>query len=245
MVSIRKLLCYVQPVDISVEQAAAELGLSRQRVRELARSGALVSRRVGPKLILIDHDSVVIRKRSMRGPGRRLSERSCWAVLCAAADNHIEDLSRSERIRAAQRLERLDRYAPGEMSARADVVRLRCHPGLLDAIRSDSRLSLGGREAAASHHADIVLGDSVDAYVRASALEDLREEFALSPAEGRGANVILRVVSYEPAYPLLNEAVIPPLLLAVDLIDEGDERSMRAGHALIETHRPDRGSPIT
>jgi len=230
-------LWYVHPVDLSVSEAASALGVSRQRIRELALSGTLPSRRVGGKAILIDRDSVERRKADVARPGRRLSERSCWAVLRSMAGDSMPELSRSERARAASRALHLSDYQPGQMRHRASEIFMRCHPGALDRLRADPRLSLSGRDAAAVHHADIVLGDNVDAYVHAALVDDVQEDFGLISARRQDANVVLRAIAYEPAQQLVSEPIVPALLLALDLIDAGDERGVRAGRALIAEAR--------
>lgn len=230
-------------MDISVSEAASELGVSRQRIRDLVLSGELPSRRVGAKAILIDRDSVERRKAHVARPGRRLSERSCWAVLRSLAGDSMPDLSRAERARAASRAHHLSEYEPGQMRHRASEIFMRCHPGALDRLRADPRLSLSGRDAAVVHHADIVLGDNVDAYVHAAIVGDVYEDFGLISARRQDANVVLRAITYEPAQQLVSEPIVPALLLALDLIDAGDERSVRAGRALIADARDLAGHP--
>lgn len=224
-------------MDMSVSEAASELGVSRQRIRDLVLSGELPSRRVGAKAILIDRDSVERRKAHVARPGRRLSERSCWAVLRSLAGDSMPDLSRAERARAASRAHHLSEYQPGQMRYRASEIFMRCHAGVLDRLRADPRLSLSGRDAAAVHRADIVLGDNVDAYVHAAIVDVVHEDFGLISARRQDANVVLRAVAYEPAQQLVSEPIVPVLLLALDLIDAGDERSVRAGRALIADAR--------
>jgi excisionase family DNA binding protein len=220
-------------MDLSVSEAAEALGISRQRVNALVRGGALASRRAGDRVVLIDRESVERRRSEHHVAGRALSERSCWSVLLLAAGRPLPDLSRAERARAAQRLRDLDRARPQSMRNRARVAFYRAHPAVLARLREDSRLSLGGRDAASAHQADIVLDDSVDAYVAEHDLDGVVDTQLLREVRRADANVILRVVGYDPARALLSGEVVPALLLGLDLVDAGDARSVRAGHQLI------------
>jgi hypothetical protein len=81
---------------------------------------------------------------------------------------------------------------------------------------------------------DLIALDQVEAYVRREHLDAVRREYALRPpASDAPANVILRVP--RPAWPFSDdERVAPALVVAADLMDARDERSVRAARALIE-----------
>lgn len=119
------------------------------------------------------------------------------------------------------------------MSARAEVHPFVVHRGMQDRLSSDPRLVLGGVSAASHHRADLVALGAVEGYVRVGDLKGLVREFALaSPSSDVPANVVLRVpVSgwpFDEGQRIASRAVV-----AMDLIDAGDERSIKAGRRLL------------
>ena len=219
-------------MEVSVQEAAQRLSVSRERVRALAASGRIPARKLGRDWA-IDIDRVGPRDFGERGRGRPLSARSSWAILEMLAGKQPEGLSRSERIRARARLVAIADSAPGDLSARAKVGRYVVHRGLNGRLANDSRLVLGGASAASHYRADLVALEEVEGYVRAEDLEQLISEYALMPpSAGARANVLLRVSVpgwlFEEGERIASRAVV-----AVDLIDAGDERSVRAGRKLL------------
>lgn len=211
-------------MDVSVAEAAKALGLSPRRVRALAEAGQVPARRVG-RAWVIDLDS----RLPPRPPGRRLSARSAWAVLGLGHDG----LSRSERQRARERQGRLRDLPASALVRRAEVHRLVAHPAALRRLHDDHRIVLGGVSAAAHHGAEVIAVDRLEGYVRADDLDPVRQTYALRPpGEGDGANVVLRVPA--PAWPFpQGERYAPRLVVAADLRDAGDERSVRAARGLL------------
>jgi excisionase family DNA binding protein len=211
-------------MDVSVEEAAKVLGVSPRRVRALAASGEIPARRLG-RAWAIDLDARI----PARPPGRRLSARSAWGVLGLCE----EDLSRSERQRALERRRGFGELPPEALVRRADVHRLIAHPAALRRVADDPRLVLSGVSAAAHHGADIIALDDVEAYVREGDLGKVRRGQGLRPpAQGDVANVLLRVP--RPEWPFApGDRYAPRLVVAADLLDAGDERSVRAARALI------------
>jgi hypothetical protein len=148
--------------------------------------------------------------------------------------------SRAERIRARQRLQAVGELTPGQLSSRAEVYRLAAHRGLLGRIASDSRLVLGGASAASHHGADLVALGQVEGYVRADDLDHIVRDYALRPASFGDTNVILRVPA--PDWPFAaGTRVADAAVVGADLVDHGDERSVRAGRGLLETARAAHG----
>jgi excisionase family DNA binding protein len=212
-------------MEASVEEAARTLGISPRRVRALAAAGQLHSRRVG-RAWVIDLDG----SNPARTPGRRLSARSAWGALGLLEDR----LSRSERQRARQRRRQLAELPPGALLRRADVHRFLAHRAAVPRLGRDPRLVLSGVSAAGQHGVDLIALDQVEAYLRPEHLDSVRREYALRPpASDAPANVILRVP--RPTWPFSDdERVAPALVVAADLLDARDERSVRAARALIE-----------
>jgi hypothetical protein len=211
-------------VDVGVVEAAHALGISPRRVRALAAAGQIPARRVGRTWIIGLDESV-----PPRPPGRRLSARSAWAVLGLGE----EGLSRSERQRARERRGRLADLPPEALVRRAEVRRLLAHPAALRRLEGDERIVLGGISAAAHHGADVLAVDRLEGYVRADDLADIERSYALRlPGQGEGANVVLRVPA--PAWPFAEgERCAPRVVVAADLREAGDERSVRAARGLL------------
>ena len=122
---------------------------------------------------------------------------------------------------------------PGELSGRANVRRFVVHRGLRDRLANDPRLVLGGVSAASHYRAELVALDEVEGYVQSEDLDRLISDYALlPPAAGARANVLLRVPV--PRWPFEEgERIASRPVVAMDLIDAGDERSVRAGRKLL------------
>ena len=71
-------------------------------------------------------------------------------------------------------------------------------------------------------------------YVRGSDVRDLQREFGLREVDGADANLVMRVPNdIWPFRP--GDRIVPSVVLAVDLIDRRDGRSVRAGRALLRS----------
>lgn len=105
------------------------------------------------------------------------------------------------------------------------------HPSLLDGLSDDGRLCAGGAAAAMRYGADIIVLGHVDAYVRSGDLAAVVADHALVPAER--TNVVLRVPAGPSKWPLPDDRVAPPSVAAWDLLDTGDQRSVRAARGLL------------
>jgi hypothetical protein len=114
---------------------------------------------------------------------------------------------------------------------RAEPKRFLAHPGELKRLGSRPDLTKSGISAAAAHGLDLVAGAEVDGYVRADDLAAVEREHALEPAEGMEGNVLLRVVP-DPAWHL--SGLAPLAAVAIDLSEEADARSNRAGKKAID-----------
>lgn len=224
-------------VELSVREVAQRLAVSPQRVRALAASGRIPARKLGRDWA-IDLDSIGRREFVQRGRGRPLSARSSWAILEMLSGKQPVGLSRSERLRARARLEGAAALAPGDLSTRAEVGRHVVHRGLLKSLAEDPRVVPGGVSAASHYRADLVALEEVEGYVRAEDLDQLVSDYALMPpSAGARANVLLRVPV--PGWPFDDgERIASRAVIGVDLIDAGDERSVRAGRKLLADLTP-------
>ncbi|MGD9572311.1 MAG: helix-turn-helix domain-containing protein [Thermoleophilia bacterium] len=211
-------------MELSVDQAADVLGVSPRRVRALAAAGEISARKLGRIWIIEVQDGS-----PARVPGRRLSARSAWGVLGLG----LENLSRSERRRAEERRARIAALPPQALQRRAEVVVLHAHDAAIDRLARDGRLVLGGSSAAGAVGADLVALGRVEAYVRGSDLAPVRRDHGLrDAAPGDAVNVLLRVP--RPSWPFApGERHAPRLVVAADLLEAGDERSVRAARDLL------------
>ena len=210
----------------SAEWAKAH-GVSERRARQLASAGQINARKLGGRWLIDD----ARRGGPLRGQrGRPLSERSAWAILDVLDGAPPQGISRSEIARARRRAAGAAGLSPDELARRADVLPLRAHPGVLDAILSDTRVVVGGVQAASAHGADLIGLAGVELYALREDAAGLIGEYALRPARD-DANVVLRVASRLPAS---LSRMASPAVAALDLLDAGDERSMRAARLLLQ-----------
>jgi hypothetical protein len=105
------------------------------------------------------------------------------------------------------------------------------HPSVLEPLAAEPEVVRSGVSAAASHGADIVTSDFLEAYVPEARIAVLVSRYGLDPDAER-PNVVLRVVG-EGVWPFAPEMdVAPRSVVAVDLLEADDERSRRAGAEL-------------
>jgi hypothetical protein len=110
-------------------------------------------------------------------------------------------------------------------------MRFIAHPGELGRLGSHPGLAKSGISAAAAHGLDLVAGAEIDGYVRAGDLAAIERKHALEPASGMDGNVLLRVVP-DHAWQLSGR-LAPLAAVAIDLSEEADSRSSRAGKKAI------------
>ena len=215
---------------LSVARAADVLDVSPRRVRQLLQSGQLAGQQLG-RSWAIDRDDVDRLRRN--AAGRPWSASSAWSVLELAAGRE-PDLSPVERSRARKRL--ADHGLAGlvvQLRARAERRDVYAHPSVLDPVAGDDRVVRAGVSAALDYRIDVIVRDAAEVYVRASDVVELLDSHALDENAER-PNVILHVVDDE-VWPFGNDVQVAPWpVVAVDLLDAGDERSRRAGLELIE-----------
>lgn len=219
---------------VSVAEAAEILHVHPQRVHQRIRAGSLAAEKVGNQWVIRKPD--VLRIGRPRA-GRPLSSKSAWDLLAVAmADGAAGDLSPSARSRARSRLQAL--LARVDSSDRADVAIHLAHAlgnraerALLFAsardlpdVRADSRIHEAG---ISDPRSNLSAASVAEGYVAAGDLDDLVDEYLLSPAHGDRANVILHVLPPgldHPALVDLGKACRSPLVLAADLAEHDGVR---------------------
>ena len=190
-------------------------------------------------MFLIEADAVY-RRRDLGVPsGRPISPRAAWAIIYLADGRRPAVQSPTDLRRARERLAALPTQPPDYLRTRADIRLMRAHPGVLERLRSDPRLVLSGADAARVHDADIHLEPTLDAYAQPGDVPALAHEFALSDARRPNANVVLRIPTIGIEIPADSSGhIVARALLALDLIDAGDERSIRAGRQFLASPSP-------
>lgn len=218
-----------RPPLLSVIQAAEALGLSEQRVRALAASGAIDATKIGGRW-LVNLDGVERLRSKPSEPGRPYSPDSAWGYLWLLSGKDPEWLSPWSRSRLLHRF-RSKHPSPSALRGRAKLHRLYVHPGVASGLASDPRLVLSGASAASARRIDVINRDEVEAYVPRSDLDDLVTEYKLSL--GPRHNVILRAV--DGRWPFVDgERIAPEAVIALDLLESDDDRSRRAGRRLLD-----------
>jgi len=218
---------------LTVDQAAARLGVSAQEVRRLVRTGTLPAERIGRTLVLPD-DAVDERARMPVAPGRVLSPPTAWATLWELSGEHAGWLDRSARSRLTARLRATDaEQLVAAVRDRADRQELRVLPAYRERVLAADGFVPSGLSTADGVGADIVAADApAEGYCSATTLEGLRREFGLS---GRGeVNLVVRVPRFGDL-PLDRRQHMPAAVVAVDLAESADVRTRRAGLDLLAT----------
>jgi excisionase family DNA binding protein len=144
---------------LSVAEAAQRLGISVQRVRQLLHAGELDGRK-GPGGWIVAENAVRTREQAPPAAGRPLSSHMAWLVVAQllAADSRPEsgvdlDPDRRDRYRLRNLLihRGLERDWAFWRTHRADVAQYWVHPGVIQSVLNDARISVSGAgvEAAA------------------------------------------------------------------------------------------------
>jgi excisionase family DNA binding protein len=218
---------------LSVAEAAERLGISVQRVRQLLHAGDLDGRK-GPGGWIVVENAVRAREQAPPPAGRPLSSHMAWLVVAQlrAADSRPEsgvDLEpdRRDRYRLRHLLihRGLERDWAFWLSRRAVMAHYWVHPGVIQSVLNDPRVSVSGADVAAAAGAEIAGGDVSDLYLSSEALPGVIDDYGLQsdPAgqlqihlwrPGSGAENVLR-----PGKP------VPVVLAALDLLSAPDSRA--------------------
>lgn len=217
--------------QISSNAAAAALGLSPIRVRELITAGELRATKVGGRWF-VDRDAIDALIRRPRPTGRPLDPETAWALLALAEGRPTPPLTPPQLSRLRRRLrERPDLDVVSAATRRRCRVELmRAHPGVIEDLRADARVVLTG---AAAPSQDLVELSAIELYVRAADAERLRAEFRMRSANSGDANVALFVPA-TPWWPFGADRVAWPAVVALDLFESWEPRSVRAARRLWE-----------
>jgi excisionase family DNA binding protein len=231
---------------ISVREAADALQVSPQRIRQMIKDGQLAARRTSAGW-LVPKRAVQSRARNVR-KGRPPAPQTVWAgiALLAAAAEQAGQAGRADgpaqvvadrrlRHRVAQMLDALP--DPVEdcfpwrrlLAARGHIRRLWVHPGVLDRVSSDRRVSRGGSAALLAAGEGLTGRTShVELYARATDADALVREYRMrDDPEGQVTLVVVPTEVPAELAPTQGRPVPGPAA-AADLLEEGDVRALHA-----------------
>lgn len=227
---------------ITTGEASRRLGVSAQRLRQLITSGDIHAEHHG-HVWAVDPRSVNDYDRRRRPTaGRSLSPTMAWAAMLSEFGTAIDDdlalafdLHGTERSRLAKLRER----QPGDWRwlahRRATTERFNTFDAFLNRIASRDDVVRTGVSALSDHDVDLIAHERhLDVYVLTSVASELTDTMRLEPrATG---NLTLRAVpDLDEADFIMGRDVMPRSVVAVDLLDDSDERTARAGTDLIQT----------
>jgi excisionase family DNA binding protein len=227
--------------EVSVREAAQRLAVHPSRVRSLVSAGQLDGRRIGSQWVVELED--LERRQALVGAGatsRAMSARSVWGAAALLDGQMAPWLASSERSRLRARLRAHDganwqTYARWLTSRQRTVTRYRVADTDLDVLLATGGVVATGVSAAHAYHLGLGTSGQGDAYVTSSLADQLVQNFFLiKSAQG---NLTLRIVDgnwhLTTARHLAGLAVAARLMVAADLLDTGDSRSLTAGTGLL------------
>ncbi|GAA4890620.1 helix-turn-helix domain-containing protein [Saccharopolyspora cebuensis] len=230
---------------IRVDQGAAMLGVSPRRVRGLVANGKLRAARPG-RALLLDPASVQRRRDLPKHAGRPLSPRMAWALLWWVSGHRPAWVSPTElaRVRHYARSRPWSDW-PHLLRNRAERAPVRMLPGTLRRLRDQPGVAAGGISAAAHYGLDLLpAGDEAELYLPQARFDELLAARRARP-DSPDPNVVLHVVPDFPSAPGLQAGygqdgspLVPAAAVAADLLDDADERSVRAAHHLLDQLSP-------
>jgi excisionase family DNA binding protein len=234
---------------LSVHEAADMLGISMQRVRQMIHAGQLAARRSSGGW-LIDAGAVSGRSERLHR-GRPPEPQTAWsavALLAAAsacASQHRSECSTSAvqvvpdrklRHRILRMLSALPDPVADDapwrrlLSTRGYARRMWAHPGVLDRLATDPKVSTGGTGAMLGDHDGLTMRSGrLEVYVHEADADDLVRRYRMR--EDRDGQVCLIIVPSSVPRELAPDwgSPVPAPAAASDLLEEKDPRARHAG----------------
>jgi len=219
---------------ISAADVAKRLRVNEARVRALIKRGALPGRKVANRW-LVPRQALQSSEVAARVAGRPFSPENAWGLLFLVSGRPADWLSPVGRSRLKARLKSPKFPFASRFRRRASAKYLRADERALRKIVADDRFVRSGVSAADDHHVDLSAPGVVEGYLPKDRLAKLSYEHALRVVSEDSANLIVRAV--DDLWPFESERVAPAAVVAVDLIDSSDQRSRRAGSAMLKQVR--------
>lgn len=217
---------------MTTAEAAETLGLTADRVRQLAAAGSIGSRRIGGRY-LVRRDDIETRLEVGAPSGRPYSPRRAWALILLAGGtvpNGLDPVTLS-KLRAVLRDRSLWQIRT-RLGRRAKSRDLRAHSSDLARLEIEEGVLLTGARHAPDVGLGLVAPDApVELYVDAATADRLVARYALRPSER--PNVRLRVLP-PGVMRWLAGRVAPRLAVALDLAEDRDPRAQAVAHQALE-----------
>ena len=226
---------------ITTNEAARRLTVSTQRLRQLIIANEIHAERHG-RMWAIDPASVEEYSRHRRPTaGRSLSTRIVWAALLSDLGTDIDEqvihafgLFRTEQARLRALRDRDANEWRWLARRRARVQRFETFDAYLDRVEHHDGVLRTGMSALADHAVDLIAHRrTLDVYASTSTADALIDAMRLTPAS-TGNLTIRSIDDFGASGFVLDRDVMPRAVVAVDLLDDADTRTSRAGSDLIE-----------
>lgn len=217
---------------LDVDQAAQRLGVSRQGLYRLIADGAIDAHKFADRWVI---PAAAVRRAELapRPAGRPFSVPASWGLIRLMSHLDAPSLSRSRLAQLRRHLREDDpRRLAGRLRNRALRKGFFAHPSVLPRLLADPRVVPSGVSALEEVGADLVvgLGGPSEGYVAAGKMASLLRDFKMAKAAGV-ENVVLHVVDDSVDVPSRMRVAVPAVV-ALDLIESGDSRSVGAGWGL-------------
>lgn len=234
-----------EPQVLTVHEAAEALGVSMERVRQMVHAGQLDARRSSAGW-LIPADSVSCRAKNAH-KGRPAAPRTAWAaisLLTAAAelasgeasDNPLSTApvvrDRKLRHRVLQMLAAMPDPAADEspwrrlLSSRGQVRRLWVHPGVLERLAADPKVSSGGVRAAPSGIDGLAGGPRrLELYASAADVDALIHQYRMHDDPDGEVKLVIVPASVSAELSPIPSSPVPATAAVADLLEEDDARA--------------------
>lgn len=234
-----------EPQVLTVHEAAEALGVSMERVRQMIHAGLLDARRSSAGW-LITADSVACRAKNVQ-QGRPAAPRTAWAaigLLAAAAEVASQegpDNARSAamvvpdrklRHRVLQMLAAMPDPAADEspwrrlLSSRGQVRRLWAHPGVVERLAADPRVSRGGVRAMPVGTDGLAGGPRrLELYVGDADADALIHQYRMRDDPDGEVKLVIVPIGVSAEFPPIPGSPVPATAAAADLLEEDDARA--------------------
>lgn len=206
---------------VDVADAAEELDVSPQRIRQLIANGSLGAERVSDRWA-VSSETIEDYRHLSPPRGRPMSMARAWDELQSGPGAMAPD--------------RLDRWRR-RLRVRADWRRFRVHPAGLARLRADSRVVLSGRDAIADVAPVDPDEERVIGYVRDVDLADVVAAWGLE-SERVAWNVEVGVVDRD-RWPFGDQRLAGPMAAWLDLLDHRDRAADVAAVVAFDAGVPD------
>jgi excisionase family DNA binding protein len=222
--------------QLTVGDAARQLGVGDSRVRQMLRTGELPGERHGP-VWMVDASAVAQRASRPMPGGRPLSPVRAWALLDLLDGGSAPWLTAQGRSQVRARARALLGAPPERLRAalrnRDHRHRLQAHPAAVRRLAADEHVLVAGAAGATRAGLDLVtVGATIEVYVRQEHLQQLIDQYMLRAASTR-TDVVVRIP--REVWPFRTRSV-GPAVLAADLLESEEPRAVAAGTAWLTDH---------